>query len=284
MPFRQGRKTGKKANLAETYGLLRSLLLQRHHKFQFFIGGRTMRYIELSLALLLMAVLAPATQAGEEADNPKPRRGDLRQMILEEFDADGDGELNEEERAAAREEMRSRRGGKGRRGGRGQGGPEGPPRGPEGRQRGDREFGERGPEFRRGPEGRPPRGEGRAKGRGGPGMGGPDPEKVFDHFDVDGDEQLSREEFGRMVMSVRIARSMHGQRGSGGPPQGLGERGPRGDRGGPGPGAGRPSGRRRGGPDGDKDSDRPRRSRRPGPPPESEEGVSIALPVIDETT
>ncbi|MDC0274275.1 EF-hand domain-containing protein, partial [Planctomycetaceae bacterium] len=87
---------------------------------------------------------------------PQGRRGpggpggpgdeERRAEMMKRFDKDGDGELNEEERAALREEFG------GRRGGDGQGGPEG----------------------RRGQGGRPGEGGRRAPGRPGEGEGRPE--------------------------------------------------------------------------------------------------------------
>jgi Ca2+-binding EF-hand superfamily protein len=125
----------------------------------------------LMLAVGLMVLPATTTNAQEEE---RPRRdGEMRERMIEEFDADGDGELNDEERQTARETMRERRGG----GGRGEG------RGPEGRGRG--------------PEGRGP--EGGRPDRPAP----PDPNALFDEFDADKDGQLSREEFTKLTETRR---------------------------------------------------------------------------------
>jgi Ca2+-binding EF-hand superfamily protein len=77
-----------------------------------------------------------------------PGDEERRAEMMKRFDKDGDGELNEEERAALREEFG------GRRGGPGQGGPEG--RRGQGGRPGEGEGGRR-----RGPGGRPGEGEGR---------------------------------------------------------------------------------------------------------------------------
>ena len=158
-----------------------------------------MRIITTTLTLMLVALLTSSAWAekGSERKGDRPSREEMRQKILDKFDADGDGQLNEDERAAAREEMRSRRGGKGK-------------RGPEARRRG------------RGPQGKP---EGR---RGGPdGQRPPNPGAVFDRFDTNEDGQLSRSEFMELAREMRRMRE---RRGFDGPPP-RGDRGPRGRRG-----------------------------------------------------
>jgi|GEM_PF-1865077 len=117
-----------------------------------------MRSLTTSLCLMISVCV---TAARAEDDAPKnedraSRRAEMRQKMLEEFDADGDGELTDDERTKAREAMRSRRQDKAK-GGKAQGGKAG-------------------------------------KGRRGPG-GPPNPAELFDRFDADGDGQLSRAEF-----------------------------------------------------------------------------------------
>jgi Ca2+-binding EF-hand superfamily protein len=207
-----------------------------------------MRKTFLLLAAGILFLPATTTNAQEE-DRPR-RDGEMRQQMIEEFDADGDGELNDEERQTAREAMRERRGG----GGRGEG------RGPEGRGQG------RGPEDRPAP---------------------PDPNALFDEFDADKDGQLSREEFTKLTEARRgFMRGGRPPRDRGpreggdrpgpppergeferrpplqnqverpdGPPRdpgdgrrGEGRRGPRGEGFGPPPGPGGPEGRGPGGP------------------------------------
>ena len=194
-----------------------------------------MKYFTPILGILISSGFAASAWA-EEGSGNRPSREQFRQKMLEEFDADGDGDLNEEERSKAREEMRERFG----RGRRERGGPEagGPPeRGP--RERGAREGGpRRGPSAERGPEGRPPRRDGPR----GPQRPPMNPDEVFDTFDVDQDGQLSREEFHRLGMAFRMAQAMrmsqlgmHMQHRGGpmGPPPprgGFEDRGPRRDR------------------------------------------------------
>ena len=199
---------------------------------------------------LLMVGLAQAQPGEEPARERGPRNPEMREQMLKEFDADGDGKLNDEERQQAREVMRERRGGPGQqadRPGRGQG---------RGQGRGEG------------------RGEGRAEGRGpgrGPGAGEgrpgrrpaerPDPNALFDRFDANGDGQLSREEF------LKLSEAMPPRRGEGRPGAGPGgpggpggrqaDRGPREDRA---PREGR--GPRADGPPGEP-GERPRRPRRP---------------------
>jgi len=193
-----------------------------------------MRCAHLFCAGLLTALLA-ATAAADEAekkkdDSPKAKQGagdreEMHRKMLKEFDKDGDGKLNEEERAKAREfrHERMRAGDRER--------PR-PPRGAEGgRPEGRRPDG-------RGPEGRGP--EGRRTGPGGPGAM-PHPERLFNAFDADKDDKLSREEFGKLVEKLREMGRPHGP---GGPPEGRR----------PGP---PPEGRRPGRPDADRP--RPRR-------------------------
>ena len=136
-----------------------------------------MRYLTPVLTLLLTVLILGASRAEQEDSQPAERedRGaKLRQRILEEFDADGDGEMNDEERTTAREEMHSRR--RDRQGGDGDA---------DGRRRRDN---------RRGPQDQGP----------------PNPSKLFDHFDADGDEQLSREEFLKLTEAVQKMRERFG--------------------------------------------------------------------------
>ncbi len=272
-----------------------------------------MRYLSTFVCLLLLLLCTPVTFAAEEEGKQSSdrgnRRAEMRQKIVDEFDSDGDGELSDEERSIAREEMRERRG----RGPRGEGDRHGPPdpekvfekfdadgdgqlsrdefmklseemrppreagrRGRAGRGRADdrgrpdrdrpdrdrpgRERPPRGdrprfdrerplqnPEDRPGPpprgEGRrhlydddgppPPRGPGRRRPgqRGGEGFRPPAPEQVFDRFDENGDDQLSREEFMKLSERMRELRERmsrdheHGMHEGRGPRRGP----PRGD-------------------------------------------------------
>ena len=54
------------------------------------------------LFLLLLTMVVPA----DAQDRGAGRRGMSREAMLEQFDADGDGQLSEEERAKAREAMK----------------------------------------------------------------------------------------------------------------------------------------------------------------------------------
>ena len=160
------------------------------------------------------------------AQADRPDRRAMRERMLKEFDADGDGELSGEERTKAREAMRERMQQRAR-GGQGRGGFD----------PGDRiERGVRPqrPGERRGP---PPVDRNRAEGprrRGGPEAGAagrrrggqPDPMRAFDHFDEDGDGMLSRDEFGRLAERMQQIR----ERMQGGPEEFRGpSRGPQGN-------------------------------------------------------
>jgi hypothetical protein len=223
-------------------------------------------------AMMLSATLAGAA-AGQEGDKPasspregRPERAEMRERMIKEFDADGDGELNDEERGKAREarQRRARDGerGEGRRG-EGRRGREGrPPRGPE----------DRGPEGR-GPDGPPPGGPGSPHGPGFP----PNPMRLFKAFDEDKNEQLSPDEFEKLMGKLREL-GRPGPRGPGGPPEFRRRGGPDG----PGP-EGRPPRPREG--------DRGREGRRQRPPrdedaegdhPSPEAEVEAAVEKADE--
>ncbi len=222
-----------------------------------------MRYLRPLSALFLSAMLAGVAW-GQEADKkdsaPKdsekekaadtdkgerperPSFEEMRKKMLEKFDADKDGKLNDEERAKAREYrhehagefMRERGEGERPRGPR-------PPRGPEGRARDGHGPDGHGPEG--GPDGRRPDGP-------------PPAMRLFDRFDEDGDGQLSRKEFERLVTRMREM----GPPGAGGPGRPGGPREWR--RPGPpeGPGADRRPPRAR------EDGERGPERRRPRPP------------------
>jgi hypothetical protein len=213
-----------------------------------------------------LVALTTLAQPPEEGDKPadRPPREEMRERMLKEFDADNDGKLSDEERHKARESMRERFGPRHRDSDR-----EGEPHGKDGK----------GPRRGHGPEGR----DGfRGPRPGGP-EGGPPPrmlEHLFNRFDEDSDDSLSRDEFAKLSEFVRS----HRPGPPGGSPQGprFGRRGPDG----PPPGDG--EFRRRRGPDGPPFFDgppprRPRDERRgdepdrlgppgpdhpPGPPPE----------------
>ncbi|MCH2113474.1 MAG: collagen-like protein [Pirellulales bacterium] len=214
-----------------------------------------MRCLPSTLVLLLSVFLTGSAWAGEDLGDQSERRGrkgELRQKILDKFDADGDGRLNEDERAAARKEMQARRGGEER-------GGEKSRRSREGRRERGAFDGpqERGPEERRRPN------DQGLEGRGGPGgRRPPSPEKMFDRFDANEDGQLSRGEFRKLAEAERRMRDRmrggpsardFGNRGPDGDRGFRGERGPKGDRGSFGP---------RGG-----DGQRFKRSERPQQPP-----------------
>ena len=168
----------------------------------------------------------------------------MHKRMLERFDEDKDGELNDEEREKAREFRREQfgeRGDRGPREGRGRDGHR--PEGREGRGPGDR-----------GPGGPPDGGRWEGRGPGGPGHGPegpgfrpmgppPAPAELFKKFDADKNEQLSIEEFEKLMGHLRDRmpgppRGFRGPGGPGGPGAGPDGRPPRGD------GEGRPDRRR----------------------------------------
>ena len=71
-----------------------------------------LRSLRTAICLALPVLLTSSAWADDEPKNEDRagRRAGMRQKMLEEFDADGDGELNDDERTNAREAMRSRRG------------------------------------------------------------------------------------------------------------------------------------------------------------------------------
>ncbi len=176
------------------------------------------------VVLALGWTVGPAVAEGPDGKGQSlnPER---RQKLIAEFDTDGDGKLNEEERQNARQSMRERRqnrpegrpggppeGRRGRKpGDQGVDGPEGRPRGdrgpggPESGRRGDRgpggpESGRRGDRGPGGPEGRP-------RGNRGPQGHAPfDLGEMFDKFDKNSDGSLSREEFQALTREIRQKR------------------------------------------------------------------------------
>jgi Ca2+-binding EF-hand superfamily protein len=137
-----------------------------------------MRNTVCFLTIVGAAVLAPAAATAQDAANDQPTRAERRQRVLQAFDADGDGQLSDEERAKARAEL----GGQS--------------------DRADRPRGER--------QGRGPRPD-----------GPPGPDQLFDRFDENHDNQLSREEFMKLTATMREMR----QRRAGGPPDARGQLG-----------------------------------------------------------
>ena len=230
------------------------------------------KYLAAAVAALMIGGPSVAEEGAADSEGGKPGRAQMRERILQRFDADGDGQLSEDERAearAARERMqRDGRGGKGR--GKGQG--QGRARGPE---RGERGFEGRGPEGR-GPQGRGPQGRGQRGPRGEQGRRPPNPEQLFQRFDADGSGELSLDEFMKLADTMRARREQMEGRGQGarrgGPQSGDRGFGPLPQRRGdfrPGP-PGPPRGPR-------PDFDRPRPPRREfsederrGPPPRGE--------------
>ena len=182
----------------------------------------------------LLALPAAAQPPDDRGPRPDP---ELRQKILDAFDTNGDGNLDQAERQAIRRAMqeffrpagREGRGPDGRRGPAGGRRPDAD-RGPEGRRgRGDRDRADRGPEGRRGPrrpDGPPPP---------------PRPERLFNAFDENQDAALSLDEFKALshFMRERFAMGPPLGRPGGprfdrdrpdGPPRDQYRRGPRDDR------------------------------------------------------
>ena len=218
------------------------------------LGGRSIAVL-FSAAILLPLLSSSTLHAEEDSDSVRPERGqraapregrserraEMRKRMLKKFDADGDGQLNDEERAALRKGMADRRG-RGKKGDGKKGFHEGN-WGPG--KRGDGKKGLR--EGKQGP-GKGARDWGPKSRRHGPhDQGGPpDLDKLFEKFDRDGDDRLDRDEF---KAALHVLRKMHQRR--------MGQVG-EGRRGGPGPGRDR---------DGFRPRHRPDREGRSGPPP-----------------
>lgn len=240
-----------------------------------------MRLQRMGLTVLVMGLLAGyscgAAMAQPSADEPSAgqppgdqpqsvrppgdrggrfRDPEFRQRMLDEFDKDGNGVLDEAERQTARETMRARHAEMRERFGRG----EGRPRGRGGPKDGDRRPG-------RGPDGPKPR-----------------LESLFEWFDANHDNMLSRGEFAELSRFVQRRRHRgpgpggpdergFGRRGPEGPPpgDGFGPRGRRGPRWGDGPG--------RRGPDGPPPPDGP-----PGPPPPDDPAEPTLVPPVEDTS
>lgn len=203
-----------------------------------------MRHSWMALAptlLLVFAVGANAQEEGQRRSRPdRSRPGDRQppQRVLDRFDEDGDGKLSEQERQNMRQSFRRAQQRRQRDADRPRG-DDRQRRRPEARQRdGDRAR----PEARR----RPPRdGERRARDgggrdgqrdrgqgyrgprrRGGPSSGGM-ANFMFDRFDRNDDNQLSRREFEAMSRAVRRAMVDRGSRRAWGSTGWQGPRGPR---------------------------------------------------------
>ena len=165
---------------------------------------------------------------GAAGDMPQmPGREDFHKKMLEKFDADKDGKLNDEERAAMKAEMEKMRAERGDRG----------PKGPRG------ENGERGPKG--------PRGENGGRGPKGPRGERPGMPENMEQFDTDKDGKLSDEERkaaraameqkmleqfdtdkdGKLSDEERKAMRPAHRGGQNGPRRGRGPKGPRGPQG-----------------------------------------------------
>ena len=73
-----------------------------------------MRYLFLSFVFLSTGLLCSAAIADDKDDKKGDGdgRSQMREKIVKEFDKDGDGRLNEDEREKAREKMRELRPGR----------------------------------------------------------------------------------------------------------------------------------------------------------------------------
>ncbi|MEO8495313.1 MAG: hypothetical protein ABI614_09595 [Planctomycetota bacterium] len=70
-----------------------------------------MRQFHLAFAIAATIGLTTSTFAEEEGRKPgqdKPGAAKFQERLLKEFDADGDGKLNEEEKAKATEALKNR--------------------------------------------------------------------------------------------------------------------------------------------------------------------------------
>jgi hypothetical protein len=239
-----------------------------------------MNQFKWAASVMLASLLAAGAYAQDDRPAGPPDEGgpspELNLEVIEQFDANSDGELNGDEVGRARRFLQALRGLVGDRGDRPRGegrcdrpradrpdepGPKGPPEeGVEGdRPPGDRPRGDRG---LRGDWRRP-----RADGEGPPAERprGPrdEPRRMFKEFDADGNGELNPEEFAALMGALDQRR---GPRGPGAGPDGP----PEGPRFGPGgPPDGRPF-RRRGPPDGGEGG--PEFRGPGGPPPGAEDG------------
>lgn len=206
---------------------------------------------------VMLAGLLSAVAAAQDDAPPGPLPGGSpdgaqRSPAVELFDVDGDGALNDDEIGRARsllqelrshlgERMRQRRG----------------ERDAVGERDGDAPRGDRARDGRteRGGDRRLPRAADEARGPAAPPRG--EPMRLFGRFDADGNGELNRDEFSRLMGEIGDRRGPGGppegrRFGPGGPPDGL-----------PGPPEGRPDGRR---------------FRRPPTPPEGDRGPEADRP------
>ena len=75
-----------------------------------------MRLLKLGILVLITLVFTGGLAMADGDGERKCRKKDRRAKLIEKFDADGDGKLNEEERAAAREHIKAKRGKDGKHG------------------------------------------------------------------------------------------------------------------------------------------------------------------------
>ncbi len=171
---------------------------------------------KISTLLLMVFLLSIATSevaqaddGGEEPKRSQSKRGpEFRQRMLKRFDADGDGKLSDDERAEARQEMRRHHRKRGSKGG-GELLPERAPRKDFERPQGfDQPLRNAEDSASRGPRADKERRDGRNHRRHASNKA-PNPNKMFDRFDADGNGQLSREEFHQLAKTMHRVRDGH---------------------------------------------------------------------------
>lgn len=163
----------------------------------------------LTCAVCLMALPATAQPPADDGGDRTPADPTAKQKLLDAFDANNDGTIDRDEARVIGRALRENFNiGFGR----------GPAdRGPRDRGPRDRDRAGRGPDGR-GPDG-PPRGDGRGRGpegrRGPDGTQdrprGPNPERVFNVFDENDDDSLSKEEFLKLSDFMRSLRMNAGR-------------------------------------------------------------------------
>jgi len=193
--------------------------------------------MKTKLLTILFILCAPASSAlfaqetERASERPRPSREQMRERMVQHFDKDGDGMLNEQERQAAqvamqarRQEMQNRRRGQGegeqvqRRQGQGQGEQVQRRRGQaEGNQaqRGRRGAEGQGQRFGGQEQGSPPRGLERQRGDQGQAKQRPSQEerraRILQRFDANGDGQLDEFERATLKGAIEERRAQTGQ-------------------------------------------------------------------------
>ncbi|MDA0667357.1 MAG: hypothetical protein O3A95_02575 [Planctomycetota bacterium] len=156
-------------------------------------------------------------------ERPRPSREQMRERLVQHFDKNGDGMLNEQERQAARvamqarrQEMQNRRRGQpeGEQVQRRRGQPEGEqPEGEQAQRRG--RAGQQGQGFRGQEQGPPPQSLGRQRGNQGQARQRPSQEErragILQQFDANGDGQLDEFERATLKEAMEKRRAQSGQ-------------------------------------------------------------------------